>query len=568
MASHPSPVEQLDALVANVLADWNIYTTVLAGILVAFVLYSVFSTKDPDVHPFLLARQSTAAPVRLSGQSAAYRSLETPHGFPLRLGLNVKDPGAPKWTGGRRGDLRDIWRTAVRGAVNEDGTPSGKKGKIYTVLGREIAERSLDQVTQEINVIGQHLQKVKAKTVAVCLTDSTELLAAIFAGAFYDFKTVLVPHNLSPEILSAHLKEAQADVLIAEAGSLDLSVISKANKQLSLALWVAKSGSRHMDWNEVPKDAKKSLQVAVWHELVESSKDLAGFEVPSYDPTTKTPTVSTIWPSSKELGVFIEFKPENLVSAVGALGSALPRTERLNPDDVVLSIDSLSRSYPLCQIMSALFSNASIALNSVAGEKVDFALATAGVSPTVIIASSGTMSDYHRKIMQPHTGPVSRLGRSLQARSLDAGYMPSQNFFSQITHVGPTAELSLDKLRLLCISHRFDASPTTRLTSEQLTDLRIFTGARVVYALTAPGVAGAVAQTNAFDYRRLQGPSHFGAPLSSTEITLTNISESSPSEDGPIEGDINVAGPAVVAPSMTLVARGRISIDNTLELCP
>jgi hypothetical protein len=130
------------------------------------------------------------------------------------------------------------------------------------------------------------------------------------AGAFYDFKTVLVPHNLSPEILSAHLKEAQADVLIAEAGSLDLSTVSKANKQLSLVLWVAKSGSRHMDWNEVPKDAKKSLKIAVWHELVESGKDLAGFEVPSYDPTTKTPTVSTVWPSSEKLGEFIEFKPE------------------------------------------------------------------------------------------------------------------------------------------------------------------------------------------------------------------------------------------------------------------
>jgi hypothetical protein len=110
--------------------------------------------------------------------------LETPHGFPLRLGLNVKDPGAPKWTGGRRGDLRDIWRTAVRGALKEDGTPSGKKGKIYTVLGKEMAERSLDQVTQEINVIGQHLQKAKAKTVAVCLTDSTELLAAIFGTEY------------------------------------------------------------------------------------------------------------------------------------------------------------------------------------------------------------------------------------------------------------------------------------------------------------------------------------------------------------------------------------------------
>ena len=136
------------------------------------------------------------------------------------------------------------------------------------------------------------------------------LISRNIAGAFYDFKTVLVPHNLSPEILSAHLKEVQADVLIAEAGSLDLSTVSKANKQLSLVLWVAKSGSRHMDWNDVPKDTKGSLKVAVWHELVEEGRNIAGFEVPSYDSTTATPTVSTVWPSSEKSGEFIEFKPE------------------------------------------------------------------------------------------------------------------------------------------------------------------------------------------------------------------------------------------------------------------
>lgn len=175
-------MEKLDALVADVLADWNIYTTVVAGIVVAFAVYSVISSKEPDVHPFLLARQSTAAPIRKQNESATYRCLETPHGLPLRLGLNVKDPGAPKWTGGRRGDLRDIWKTAVRGALNEDGTLSGKQGKIYTVLGRKAIEHSLDQVTQEMNVIGQHLQNFGAKTVAVCLTDSIELLATIFGA--------------------------------------------------------------------------------------------------------------------------------------------------------------------------------------------------------------------------------------------------------------------------------------------------------------------------------------------------------------------------------------------------
>lgn len=182
MATDMPLTAKLDAMLADLLADWNIYTSVFAGVLVLFALYSMLSSKDPDIHPFLLARQSTAAPVRQPGESATYRSLETPHGFPLRLGLNVKDPGAPKWTGGRRGDLRDIWKTAVRGSLNEDGSVAGKQGKIHTALGRNTVEHSLDQVTQEINVIGQRLQKPGVKTVAVCLTNSVELLAAIFGA--------------------------------------------------------------------------------------------------------------------------------------------------------------------------------------------------------------------------------------------------------------------------------------------------------------------------------------------------------------------------------------------------
>ena len=192
--------------------------------------------------------------------------------------------------------------------------------------------------------------------------------------------------------------------------------------------------------------------------------------------------------------------------------------------------------------MNALYSNASIALNSVAGEKVDFALATLGVSPTVIIASSCTMSDYHESVMKPQTGPVSSLSRWMQARTLDRGNMPSKNIISQIGRVGPTAELSLDNLRLLCISHRVDADPSVRLTSEQLTELRIFTDARIVYALTGPGIAGAIAQTNVFDYRCLTGPSHFGAPLSSVEITLTGVSENGTSDDLP-EGQVSLLSP-------------------------
>jgi hypothetical protein len=214
-----------------------------------------------------------------------------------------------------------------------------------------------------------------------------------------------------------------------------------------------------------------------------------------------------------------------LVAGISGLIYSLPRTQRFNSDDLVLSIDSLSRLYPLCQVFAALFTNASVALNSVAGEKVDFALATVGVSPTVIVASSRTISEYHAKFMKPHSGLLFSIARWFQVRSLDAGNMPSQGFFSRLASVGPTAELSLDRLRLLCISHRIDDDTDARLDHEQLTDLRVLTGARVVYALTGPGVAGAISQTNVFDYRRFEGPSHFGAPLSTVELLLSGLSE-------------------------------------------
>ncbi|KAL2824058.1 hypothetical protein BDW59DRAFT_90383 [Aspergillus cavernicola] len=556
MALEASLPEKLDGLLNDVLADWNIYTTLIAGAIVTLAVVTFVTSKDPEIHPFLLARQSTAFPVRQSGESAAHRSLETPHGFPLRAGLNVKDPGAPKWTSGRNGDLRDVWKAAVRGNVGENGAVSGKQGKIYTVLGRQAIEHSLDQITAEINVIGKYLQSAKAKTVAVCLTDSVELLASIFAGAFYGFKVVIIPHNLAPQELSGLLQKSQADSLVAEAGALDLTLVAGGNKQLSHVVWVAKLGSRHMDWNDVPKEVEDRLDVAVWHEIVDEKKDLAGLEVPEWDPSSPTPTLTTLWS-----GEFIEYGPENLIAGIASLVYSLPRTQRFNNNDLVLSIDSLSRLYPLCQVLAALFSNASVALNSVAGGNVDFALATIGVSPSVIIASSRTISEYHAKFMKPHSGAISSLARWFQVRSLDAGNMPSKGFFSQLANVGPTSELNLERLRLLCIAHRADEATDACLDYEQLTDLRVFTGARVVYALTGSRVAGAISQTNVYDYRRFQGPSHFGAPLSTVEVLLTGVSESTE------QGHLTVSGPAVIAGKTTLPVQARIRDDNTFELC-
>lgn len=73
-------IEQLDEQIAGLLADWNIYTSIILLSLVAFVGWVVYDTQDADTHPLLLARQAQASYVRQPGESAIFRSPETPHG--------------------------------------------------------------------------------------------------------------------------------------------------------------------------------------------------------------------------------------------------------------------------------------------------------------------------------------------------------------------------------------------------------------------------------------------------------------------------------------------------------
>lgn len=169
-----SLTEELDAQIAAFFSSWNIYTTILALAIGGLVVYSVLLQDEPDTHPFLLARQARASNVRLPRESAIYRALDTPHGYPLRSGLNVKDAGASKWSAGRDGDLRDVWRATVQGG--EDGA----KGLILTVQGKEAAvEHDHGQITSQINTVGRHLQESGSR-VAIYLPNGIEFLVTVF----------------------------------------------------------------------------------------------------------------------------------------------------------------------------------------------------------------------------------------------------------------------------------------------------------------------------------------------------------------------------------------------------
>lgn len=181
-AASSSILQQLDSQLENILAGWNIYTTLLALVLAAYLLSPLFLYTEPDVHPLLLARQSSASYVRQPKESATFRSLETPHGYPLKSGLNVKDAGQPKWTSGRDGDLRDVWKRAVSGPVDTDGKPTGgEAGKVITMYGKEeVIEHNFAKLSSEINAVGQHMSAHGGSRVAIHMPNSVELLVTFF----------------------------------------------------------------------------------------------------------------------------------------------------------------------------------------------------------------------------------------------------------------------------------------------------------------------------------------------------------------------------------------------------
>ncbi|KAK4888434.1 hypothetical protein LTR27_012657 [Elasticomyces elasticus] len=563
-----STLEQLDAYLASLLSDWSLSTTLLTLALVALVAYPIIYQYEPDTHPLLLARQSSAAPIRNKNESAAYRSPETPYGTSLKSGLNVKDAGAPRWAGGKDGDLRDVWREVQRGGQQGEDGKEVPRGLIMTVLGKEeVVEHEIGDISKEIGIMGRHLKDAGVKKVAIYLPNSVEYLSTVFACAFYGLTPILLPYNQPHAKVYDLINSTGADGLICAAGNLPLDGLAKSCPKLDALTWVVESTSRHMDWNGSPGAASGTLKVSVWHDVVASKMSTASPDLPTNEEGEAPADLISVWQPTdpNQQPEIVTFTHRNLVAATAALISALPLRQRLTSADMVLPAASLTHTYVLCQTFAALFTHASLALTSVAGPGVELAKATRGVSPTVIIASPETLAAMHQKETAGITSAAQRVGKYTHDQAMSAGRMPTDGWLFKF--LAPSAHTTKPgKLRLILTFDRVGAG-SPALSSTMLSDLRIFTRARICYALTAAPVAGAVAQLNVFDYRRDDGMqhSHFGSPVSCVEVKVVGKEGDGKVSAAQPEGEIVVSGPGVSGgKEVRLGVRGTVREDGCL----
>ncbi|KAL9571074.1 hypothetical protein ACKAV7_004785 [Fusarium commune] len=552
--------DSLDAGVTNLFGQWNVYSTGLVTLLLAVVSYRVISTRDPDVHPMLLARQAVPSSVRNEGESPIYRSQAAPHGMPLNTGLNVKDTGASKWSRGRDGDLRDIWKRAAEGGEN------GAKGRILTVLGSQnVVDHKLDDITRQINLIGQHIAETGGIRVAVYLPNSVELLVTLFACSFYqNLTTVLIPFDVSNDELVSMLRRSAADTLITAPGAFPFDAVIQAYPSLRQLIWVTDEGSSHMDWNEIPEGTGGNINVATWQDILRDAPAMPATSSRLLTPRRLHPMSSPLarlslaklrkWCASARPTLSLHFCSTR----------CYPTKERINPSDLFLPADSLANVYTLVLTLGALYSNASIALNSVAGKSPDLVLATQGVAPTVLVASPETLLKTHEESTSKLRSSLANASHVMATRSLAwREFMPPPTCFLVSLLAQPGPWHNTGKLRLVLVAERA-GSDTPLLPANVLSDLRIFTGARVVYALTAAKVAGAICQTALYDYRLpVDAKTHFGPPLTSVELYLKDAGAHK-TTDEKIEGHIVVRGPSVAGGEVNVGIPGKIRHDNTL----
>lgn len=594
---------QFDQGVTGLFGQWNTYSTVLVTLFIGIITVFISSRRDPDTHPLLLARQAQGSPVRNEGESPVYRSRNTPHGMALNAGLDVRDPGTAKWAKGRDGDLRDIWRRVVSGVPETEvptggRTPSsstvvntkhtvGTRGRILTSFGTEaVVETSIDDITRQINLIGQHILDQGGARVAIYLPNSVEFLASLFACSFYNMTAILLPFEQDDATLVSMLRRSAADTVITAPGCFPFDAVVQSYPALRQLVWVVDEGSAHLDWNEVPKGMGGSVNVSTWQEVVNDAPQTAGRELPPIEGQSQPRDVTVFWeayraePSSSDNGVeaapvapgaaleeMVRFTTGNLVSAVSAQLFAVPSAQRFGPSDLFLPADSLTHTHTLVLTLAALYSNASVVFNSVAPRATDLALATRGIAPTVVVASpAAVLATHNEAIARLGNGVLSKVALNWQTRLLtENGVIPLatsivSRFFDSVR---PAIGKTPGKMRLLYVAERAGAG-TPALSGVVLSNLRVLTGSRVIYGLAGAKVAGAAAQTSFYDYRVLPGTySPFGSPVTSTEYLLRDKGEHKTTDDK-FEGEIIIRGPAIAGSEAALGVVGTILTDNSL----
>lgn len=413
---------------------------------------------------------------------------------------------------------------------------------------------STDDLTKNIQSLGSHIRNTPgAERVAIYLANDIENIVASFACAFYGLTLLVLPFDPAggPSV-NALLKRCAPDILIAPAGQLPLKDVEGVDlKQL---IYVVESGSQHLDFNSPPGS---KIKTAIYHEIIKVPGVAYSGEIDL--KASSVVAFGTTYVKDERKIEIVEFSHKNIIAGVASAIAALPKSEQLTSQDIFIPADTLSDLFTRVQTYAALASGATLALNPVSGTTTDLSRCVHRVRPTVIIASPSTLSELRRKTAGTMIEMWHRLIHFFQTRTLTVhGNIPKGNFWTRVNDYTRPDVGTPSRLRLVITAEEAGNLESKCLNSEDLSDLRIFLSAKVVYGLKSYKVAGPVCQQNVYDYRvqpQVPKPSrakgvlrkcaHFGGVAPGVEVLTKDWEEYKAGADGGDSGEIVVRGLAV-----------------------
>ncbi|RPA86990.1 hypothetical protein BJ508DRAFT_410579 [Ascobolus immersus RN42] len=540
------------------LIELNAVSYTLIALAASILFVPLFLSKDPAIHPFILQRQSNVAPVRKPKESAVYRSQATPTGYPLISGLQLEGEKAYQT---RDGDIRDVWKLA-----KEKGN-----GKIITVRGSRKEEIDIETVDKWIHAIGAFVTAVQgAKRVAVYLPNDIENIVFSFASAFYGFTLIPLPCPADPEELKVIFRKTSPDFLVASAGTLPLEEIGKVHS-LKHVMLVVEKASRHMDWSAT---SDMEITSSTFHGIIENP---TGVSTPPTDLDLDGISLVYVYKDLMNHWETENFSQKVLIAGVAGQLAVLPKKEALTPADVFLPVSGLWEPFTRIVTYAALASGSTLAINSVAGPSTDLSTACAKVSPTVVVASPNTLLE---TLFQTQ-GSMLELWHTwihwFQLRTLSQGQIPHGNWLTRINDYARPKLGDPQRLRIVFTAENGGVKDSAPLNSPDLADLRAMLGANIIYGLTSPRVAGAIAQQNIYDYR-IDHPlikpnrikkiarkcAHFGPPMPNVEVKLVDVDKYKADDVPEPRGQIAVAGPSVIGGQAEIGVVGKWRKDGCL----
>ncbi|BGP45970.1 hypothetical protein JCM10450v2_001809 [Rhodotorula kratochvilovae] len=485
-------------------------TLALGGaVLIALALTYKLRPPPPQIHPFLLGRQSLPAPTRKEGESPVYASAANG---------GVRAPWRPDRTIRTLADILASSQTCLEG---------GERGT--WIRG---GEKLVDLVAALRAGLANKLAGVSGR-VLVVVDDPTDALLVTLALATSPLKPIIVaPGSSIPD-------------------SLDVSDIVKASDRE-----VNFGDAKFVDLGD--KEAAQDL-LATGRTLAAEGKDAA-------HAAGETGDLALTVVSE---GVPLDFTNQNLTASLVAwlsLFPASPQATKPTLKDSVLSFHHPSTPQGLGLALAVIYQSASLSFPALPPTDLDEE-ATADalcdiLAPkppaTLLFAPAATLDHpLYTLILQKILGDSSiivRQARDGKLRLLREGTVSKLTFWDSLLWKGLRKDIHLTSLRGLFLTA---TSPSTAVLQSHLDTFRSALGCPVVPLLGHAALLAPLANGNMWDVQRLPPPGardlggeergHVGAVTAGMEIKL--VGEEADFSSGRVRGEIFLRTPVLPHPS-------------------